>query len=150
MPMTTIWLCIMMWTNICNWHGMSWATLFIVLYSLVWGYIGYFLWCMACYYMDNVATNDFTMITKWLQIIWYGHRQTYPPPTYIPAYLPTHQPTYLLTHPSTHPPTYLLCTCLPTHLFTYPFTHLPTLYNMPTYLPISYFLSPTICLILTS
>jgi hypothetical protein len=70
------------------------------------------------YYMA-VATNYFTMITKWLQIIWYGCRQTYPPPTY----LPTHQPTYLLTHPSTHPPTYLLRTCLHTHLFTFPFTH---------------------------
>jgi hypothetical protein len=64
---------------------------------------------------------DITTIKKSLQVIWYEHRQPYPPPTYLPnkpstyqsIYLPTHPPTYLLMdhlngNPPTHdPPTYL-------------------------------------------
>jgi len=26
-----------------------------------------------------------TMIKIWLEIIWYEHKQTYPPPTYLPS-----------------------------------------------------------------
>jgi len=100
-------------------------------------------WSSNCYY------NYF----KKLKIIWYEHRQLYPPPTYIPTYFPTHQPTYLPpiyspAHPSTLPPTYLFI-YLPTH--TWP-THLPTflpikppiyylpIHPPPIYLPSFYFL----------
>jgi hypothetical protein len=83
-----------------------------------------------------------TIIKKWLQVIWYEHRQpypTHPPFIYIPTYLPIHPPiyqsiflpthlptTYLPTHPPMHLPTYppmYPCTHPPTYLFTYPPTH---------------------------
>ncbi len=90
------------------------------------------MWTSNCHY--NVK--------KWLQVIWYEHKQPYPP-TYLPTYLPNHQPT--------HAPTYLLPICLPTrtctYLPTYPLTHLfiylPiyllcfTTYLPPTYHPIT-------------
>ncbi len=52
-----------------------------------------------------------TMIKNWLPIIWYKHRQPYPPLTHVPIYLPTHPPTHPLacmfsTYPLTHPPTH--------------------------------------------
>jgi len=82
-----------------------------------------------------------TMINKWLQFIWYEHKQVDPPtylPTYIPTYLPTHppinQPSCLLIHQTT----YLPPTChLPTYLFTYSHTHPPT-YHLSTHHPLTY------------
>ncbi len=45
------------------------------------------------------------MIKKWLQVIWYEHKQPCPPlPTYLPIYLPIHLPIY---PPPTHPFPYL-------------------------------------------
>jgi len=81
-----------------------------------------------------------TMIKKWLEIIWYEHKQPYPPThlfinlIYSPNNRPTYcLSTYLFTYPPMHPPTYLL----PIHLHTNPPTHLPTYlptytYNLPT------------------
>jgi hypothetical protein len=81
-----------------------------------------------------------TMIKKWLQVIWYEHKQPYPPPTYLSThlfmyYLLTY-PTYLLTLPCTHRPTYLLLIHLPTHLHTHLPIYLPT--RPPIYPPTSF------------
>jgi hypothetical protein len=55
-----------------------------------------------------------TMTKKLLQVIWYEHKQIYPP---LCTYLFTYPPTYhLSTYLFTYPPTYHLST----YLFTYP------------------------------
>jgi hypothetical protein len=69
------------------------------------------------------------MTLQWLQVIWYGRKQTYSPPTYLRTYLLTHQPTYLLTYILIYPWTHLLTY----YVLAYPPTYLPT--HSPTYLP---------------
>jgi hypothetical protein len=101
---------------------------FIIFISFIWH-----PWLMTKWHGCPIVI---TMIKKWLQIIWYEHRQSYAnlPTTYVHTYLfihpPIYQPTYLLTH-QTKPPTYHLVT----YLFTYPPTHLLTYYPLKsTYL----------------
>jgi hypothetical protein len=81
------------------------------------------------------------IIKKWLQVIWYEHRQPYPLTylctylfTYPPTHAPTHLPTYPPMHPTTHPP---IGTYPPTHLL-----HQPT--YLPTYLLFPIFYNPLI------
>ncbi len=112
--------------------------IFIIFLSCIWH-----PWLMTKWHGHPIGI---TMIKKWLQVIWYEHRQPYPSPTYILTYLPT--------HPSINLPIYLT-TKLPTYIFTYPPTHIsshthatyvPT--HAPTYLPrqptylLAYVLSP--------
>jgi len=114
---------------------------FIIFISFIWH-----PWLMTKWHGHSIVI---TMIKRWLQVIWYEHRQPYPPPhlfMYPPNYLPpTHPPTYLLTYLNTHhlnanplahdPPTYLP-TWPPTHPITYLPTHSPTyLITLFTYLP---------------
>jgi len=95
------------------------------------------------------------LIKKWLQVIWYEHRQSYPNPpltyyplTSLPTYLPTHPLTYLPTFPPTCLPTHTWPTYFPTYLTTHPpiqLTYLPT--HPPTYLlPTFYFIFPITCM----
>jgi hypothetical protein len=57
-----------------------------------------------------------TMIKKWLQVIWYEHKQPYPLPTYLPTYPTMHPLTYLpITYPPTHIPTHLSTLLLPSN-----------------------------------
>jgi len=44
-----------------------------------------------------------TMIKKLLEVIWYEHKQPYPPPTYLSTHLLMY---YLLTYPPTYIPSY--------------------------------------------
>ncbi len=81
------------------------------------------------------------MINKWLEVIWYEHKQAYPPPP-TPTYLPTYLPIYLPTHPIINLLAYLP-TKPPTYLFTYSHTHLPTTYlstHPPTHPPMYLFI----------
>jgi hypothetical protein len=90
---------------------------------------------------------NITMIKKWLQWIWYEHKQTYSPPTYIPTYLPTHPPTYFHTHSSTHLPftTYPLIYLL-TYLFLISYL-LQHIYLLPTILQLAYYLPHSLVMI---
>jgi hypothetical protein len=92
----------------------------------------YFI-CMTSMIDDKVmwTSNYHTIIKKWLQVIWYEHRQSYPP-TNLCTYLFTYPPTYLLPNlPHTHPPTHLLIT----HPLAYLATHHPHMTHLLTYLP---------------
>jgi hypothetical protein len=97
-----------------------------------------------------------TMTKKWLQVIWYEHKQPSPAlhlPMYLPIYIPTHPSINLPTCLPTKPPTYhlpnpylliYLLTHPPTHPLMYLPIHPPTYFvNLPTYLPTFYFLEPT-------
>jgi hypothetical protein len=117
------------------------VSILIIFISSIWH-----SWLMTKWHGSPIVI---TMIFKWLKVIWYEHRQPYPPPTYIS--------TYLFTHPPIYQPT-----SLPTHLLTYPLTHLPTLstylithlpfisysYNLPTSHLSSYNLSITFLIVL--
>jgi hypothetical protein len=98
------------------------------------------------------------IIKKWLQAIWYEHRQPYPLTylcTYMSTYPPTHMLTYLLIYPPNHlfntylSPTYLPYPTLPTYLLTFPCTqppayipsHTPTGTYPPTHNPPTYLLT---------
>ncbi len=104
-------------------------SIFIIFISFIWH-----PWLMTKWCGHPIII---TMLRKWLQVIWYEHRQPYPPTnlcTYLFTYPPTHPTTYYLTsHTHTHPrwPTYL-----PTYLTTHPLTH-PLIY-LPTHPPTSY------------
>jgi hypothetical protein len=107
--------------------GMS---IFIIFISFIWH-----PWLMRKWCGHPIIIS---MFKKWLQVIWYEHRQSYPP-TNLYTYLFTYPPNYLLTnlphmHPPTHPPTYYPFTYLPSHAPTY-------LLHQPPYLP-TYFLFP--------
>jgi hypothetical protein len=81
-----------------------------------------------------------TMIKKWLQVIWYEHRQPYPHPTYLCTYLFTYPPTHLSTYLIPYPPNHLPITYLPIYLPTHPPAHLPLIYA-PTYLSTTHLLT---------
>jgi len=114
------------------------VSIFIIFISSIWH-----PWLMTKWCWCSIII---TMINKWLEVIWYEHKQAYPPPP-TPTYLPTYLPIYLPTHPIINLLAYLP-TKPPTYLFTYSHTHLPTTYlsthpstYVPIYLPlISYFL----------
>jgi len=122
-------------------------SIFIIFISFIWH-----PWLMTKWHGHPIII---TMLRKWLQVIWYEHKQPYRPTnlcTYLFTYLPTHPPNYLLfnfphTHPPTHPSTYLP-THSPTYLFHQP-TCLPTYflflisYNLPTSYLSFYNLLPT-------
>jgi hypothetical protein len=113
---------------------LTWNVMIYIIHHFVLGCMGVILGIFYEVWHAITWTMWQLMILQWLQIIWYGHRQTYPPPSYLPTYFPTHQPTYL----PTHTPTYYLPTHPPTHLLTYyvptyPPTYWPT--HSPAYLP---------------
>ncbi len=121
------WLCVK--SHVIYWWGMwllddemviRWkVSIFVIFISYIWH-----SWLMTKWCGSPIVI---AMIFKGLKVIYYEHRQPYPPPAYIP--------TYLFTHPPIYQPT-----SLPTHLFTYPLTHLPT---FSTYLLFHIFLQPT-------
>jgi len=93
-------------------------SIFIIFISFIWH-----PWLMTKWHGHPIII---TMLRKWLQVIWYEHKQPYRPTnlcTYLFTYLPTHPPTHRLIYLPTHPPTYFI--------------------NLHVYLPTFYFLSPT-------
>jgi hypothetical protein len=54
-----------------------WVLIFITFISFIWH-----PWLMTKWHGCPIVI---TMIKKWLQIIWYEHKQTYPPTTYLPS-----------------------------------------------------------------
>jgi hypothetical protein len=111
--------------------GMS---IFIIFISSIW-----FPWLMTKWHGRSIVI---TTIKKWLQVIWYEHRQPYTTPHLFMYHLKLYPPTHLSTYLLSYPPNHLPITYPPTHLFTYLFAYLPnylplkcqSTHTWPTYL----------------